>query len=568
MDDDVTHHICDGKVPPKLNKFYKAMVRLTMVYGAGCWLVTNSHAQKMKVSEMRILRRDKIRNEDIWDKVGVASVVDKMREPRLRWFGHVKRRNVDVPVRRCGRLAMAGVSRAKAIVDKLAAAGTPLSPDEFNAIQQQLLSVLHHVSPFEKLHGTSPDYEFLRVFGCTVYPLLRPYNQHKFSYKTVACVFLEYAKDHHRYVCFNPHDNKIYLSRHEKKLSDSSILGTLLEQFNSTTWLTLIASIPQPDAIIPSSSTLSHNFVDSSNNNNSSLSFSSSSASQDNINSPSEQQLNVLPTPTEQSQPPGCTHPMVLRQNPKKKKTLAFMSVLDGKVLPQLLFQNQHARCYRKALKVPLCRKAMSSQALLLTPRSLSNTKTVIFFISASTPMILSSQGVTPMHKNTFRIFSPLLTWKMPHLSSLLWLLASTCNLQLEEGELLVDLKIYMKIVGALQYARLTHPDLASAVNKLRKKNSAPTTTHWTACKSVLRCVKATLHQGLFIASHPAPNFKPFVMLIGKATQMIGDPRDAQSLIKAEYRSVTNTAEKKYWRKVNSQDMVHLELTENITLDR
>ncbi|KAG5628789.1 hypothetical protein H5410_000506, partial [Solanum commersonii] len=35
---------------------------------------------------------DKIRNEVIREKVGVASVVDKLREARLRWFGHVKRR--------------------------------------------------------------------------------------------------------------------------------------------------------------------------------------------------------------------------------------------------------------------------------------------------------------------------------------------------------------------------------------------------------------------------------------------------------------------------------------------
>ncbi|KAG5580522.1 hypothetical protein H5410_051149 [Solanum commersonii] len=35
-------------------------------------------------------RSDKIRNEVIREKVGVASVVDKLREARLRWFGHVK----------------------------------------------------------------------------------------------------------------------------------------------------------------------------------------------------------------------------------------------------------------------------------------------------------------------------------------------------------------------------------------------------------------------------------------------------------------------------------------------
>ncbi|XP_070025956.1 uncharacterized protein [Nicotiana sylvestris] len=76
--------------------------------------------QKMKVAEIMMLRwmsgytgRDKIRNEAIQDKVGVASVDDKMRESRLRWFEHVKRRSIDAPVRRCERLTMAGLRRGR-----------------------------------------------------------------------------------------------------------------------------------------------------------------------------------------------------------------------------------------------------------------------------------------------------------------------------------------------------------------------------------------------------------------------------------------------------------------------
>jgi len=34
-------------------------------------------------------------------KIGVASIEDKRRETRLRWFGHVRRRPMDVPMRRC-----------------------------------------------------------------------------------------------------------------------------------------------------------------------------------------------------------------------------------------------------------------------------------------------------------------------------------------------------------------------------------------------------------------------------------------------------------------------------------
>ncbi|XP_070007638.1 uncharacterized protein [Nicotiana sylvestris] len=74
--------------------------------------------EKMKVAKIRILRwmsgytrRDKVRNEAIWDNVGVAFMENKMRESRLRWFGYIKRRIIDTPVRRCERLAMAGVRR-------------------------------------------------------------------------------------------------------------------------------------------------------------------------------------------------------------------------------------------------------------------------------------------------------------------------------------------------------------------------------------------------------------------------------------------------------------------------
>lgn len=39
--------------------------------------------------------------EDIPGKVGVTSLVEKMLGVRLRWFGHVKRGNIDASLRRC-----------------------------------------------------------------------------------------------------------------------------------------------------------------------------------------------------------------------------------------------------------------------------------------------------------------------------------------------------------------------------------------------------------------------------------------------------------------------------------
>ncbi|XP_070035032.1 uncharacterized protein [Nicotiana tomentosiformis] len=74
----------------------------------------------MKVAEMRMLRwmcehttLDRIINEVIRDKVGVTPIKDKMREARLRWFGHVRRRSTDAPVRRCERLTLEGLRRGR-----------------------------------------------------------------------------------------------------------------------------------------------------------------------------------------------------------------------------------------------------------------------------------------------------------------------------------------------------------------------------------------------------------------------------------------------------------------------
>ena len=46
-------------------------------------------------------------------KIGVASIEEKMRENRLRWFGHVRRRPTDAPVRRVERIKLGQVKRAQ-----------------------------------------------------------------------------------------------------------------------------------------------------------------------------------------------------------------------------------------------------------------------------------------------------------------------------------------------------------------------------------------------------------------------------------------------------------------------
>ena len=98
--------LCNRHIPLWLKgKFYRTAIRSALLYGIECQTIKRHHAQKITVEEMCMLRqmcgntrRDKVRNEDT--KIGVASIEDKMRENRLRWFGHERRRPTDAPVRR------------------------------------------------------------------------------------------------------------------------------------------------------------------------------------------------------------------------------------------------------------------------------------------------------------------------------------------------------------------------------------------------------------------------------------------------------------------------------------
>ena len=74
--------------------------------------------------------------------------------------------------------------------------------------------IRNYVSPWEILFGHSPEYKLFKVFGCACYPLLRPYNSHKFNLRSTQCIFLGYATNAKGYLCLDPTSNRLYTSHH------------------------------------------------------------------------------------------------------------------------------------------------------------------------------------------------------------------------------------------------------------------------------------------------------------------------------------------------------------------
>ena len=78
---------------------YLTFVRPAMMYGAETWAVKKAQEKRLDMADMRMFRwmsgvtkLDRMRNEIIrWTtKVGVIS--KKVQESRLKWYGHVLRR--------------------------------------------------------------------------------------------------------------------------------------------------------------------------------------------------------------------------------------------------------------------------------------------------------------------------------------------------------------------------------------------------------------------------------------------------------------------------------------------
>ena len=103
---EVSGVLCDRRMPVKLKgKIYKTVVRPAMMYGMEATPIKKVNEKRMNVTEMLswmsgVTRRDRIPNTRIRGAVKVAELSKKVQEARLRWYGHLLRRDEEVVERR------------------------------------------------------------------------------------------------------------------------------------------------------------------------------------------------------------------------------------------------------------------------------------------------------------------------------------------------------------------------------------------------------------------------------------------------------------------------------------
>ena len=115
----LTGVLYDRKIPLRLKaKIYETIIRPALTYGSEYWAKKATNKRKIATTEMRMLRgilgvprRDHMRNEEIRRILHLSPIDEVMRSGRLRWFGHVQRRDATNVTRRVMEMAIPGTRR-------------------------------------------------------------------------------------------------------------------------------------------------------------------------------------------------------------------------------------------------------------------------------------------------------------------------------------------------------------------------------------------------------------------------------------------------------------------------
>ena len=94
---------------------YKACVRSVLTYEAETWAMKAGVFQRLRATERRMLRmicgvtlKDMVESTVIASRVGVNDLEEHLRQKRLRWFGHIVRRDEEMEIKKVFELNIEG----------------------------------------------------------------------------------------------------------------------------------------------------------------------------------------------------------------------------------------------------------------------------------------------------------------------------------------------------------------------------------------------------------------------------------------------------------------------------
>jgi len=97
-------------------RVYRACVQSVMTYASETWAMKTEDEQRLERNENAMLRwmcgvtlKDRVATKDLRQRLGIEGVLEKIRRGRLRWFGHVERKDDGDWVSACRGLEVEGV---------------------------------------------------------------------------------------------------------------------------------------------------------------------------------------------------------------------------------------------------------------------------------------------------------------------------------------------------------------------------------------------------------------------------------------------------------------------------
>ena len=89
-------------------KIYDACVQRVLVYGSETWAIKAEDLASLRRAERMMVRRmcgvslkDRKRSDELLNSLGIECIENKIQRGRLRWFGHVERKEENNWVKKC-----------------------------------------------------------------------------------------------------------------------------------------------------------------------------------------------------------------------------------------------------------------------------------------------------------------------------------------------------------------------------------------------------------------------------------------------------------------------------------